>query len=174
MGRTYHVNTILRFPFLWKKPFAQNIALLSIYRDFSFLYPWIRKDGNIYRASPLSWWVSLFITPPTWSTTTIYKIHKGKIQIHNNTNTNKKLSWVSNTIRLSWWVSLFITPPIYKIHKQMRTKIKKKAGKDSETHKYKTIMIRIKLFSLLNTVPMFWYLPKESKSLLVRAKVFRI
>ena len=81
MGRTYHVTVILRFPFLWKKPFAQNIALLSIYRDFSFLYPWIRKDGNIYRASPLSWWVSLFITPPTWSTTIIYKIYKYKIQI---------------------------------------------------------------------------------------------
>ena len=57
---------------------------------------------------------------------------------------------------------------------QMRTKIKKKAEKDSDTHKYKRIMIGIKLFSLLNTVPMFWYLPRESKSLLVRAKVFRI
>ena len=66
----------LEVSFLWKKIFAQNIALLSIYRDFSFLYPWIRKDGNIYRASPLSWWVSLFITPPTWSTTIIHKIHK--------------------------------------------------------------------------------------------------
>ena len=52
------------FVFLFKPVYfimvAPNIFLPSIY--FSFLYPGIRKDGNIYCASPLSWWVCLFIT----------------------------------------------------------------------------------------------------------------
>ena len=57
---------------------APNIFLPSIY--FSFLYPGIRKDGNIYCASPLSWWVCLFITQT--QNTKKQKTHKHKKHKH--------------------------------------------------------------------------------------------